>query len=212
MAWPLRTSGCTLGLAGARVLGDQTAAGVRSLVGGGALGTVALVAIVFGAIASNAMNDYSASLALQAGGVRVRRNWGALPGTVLAFVLILWLHGGNTIGKFQNVLLFSAYWIAPFVAVVVIDWYARTRPLDGQALSGLLNFRTLAPGWAALGALILGFGAMVPFMNTGLLMGPVPRGSTGRTCLSMWVLSWPSACTWRCEGVRSQTHCIVEPA
>jgi len=46
-----------IGLAGARVLSNQTAAGVRSLVGGGTVGAFALVIVVFGTITSNAMND-----------------------------------------------------------------------------------------------------------------------------------------------------------
>ena len=114
-----------IGLAGARVLSNQTAVGVRALVGGGALGTLALITVIFGAITSNAMNDYSGSLALQAAGVKLKRNWSAALGTVLAFCLILWIHQGNTSGKFQSVLLFSAYWIAPFLAIVLIDWHDR---------------------------------------------------------------------------------------
>ena len=37
------------------------------------LGAVALLVIALGSVASNAMNDYSGSLALQTVGVRVRR-------------------------------------------------------------------------------------------------------------------------------------------
>ena len=96
-----------IGLAGARVLSNQTAAGVRSLVGGGTVGTLALVIVVFGAITSNAMNDYSGSLALQASGVRLKRNWSAASGTMIAFGVILWLHGGNTSARFQSILLFQ---------------------------------------------------------------------------------------------------------
>src|ERR1019366_2873047 len=102
-----------------RVLSNQTAAGVQSLVGGGAVGTLALITVIFGAITSNAMNDYSGSLALQAAGVKLKRNWSAALGTMLAFCLILWIHEGNMSAKFQSVLLLSAYWIAPFVAIVL---------------------------------------------------------------------------------------------
>jgi NCS1 family nucleobase:cation symporter-1 len=162
-----------IGLAGARSLSNQTAAGVQSLLGGGVLGSLALIAIVVGAVASNAMNDYSGSLAIQAGGVRLRRNWGAVVGTACAFVLILWLHGGQTSSRFQNVLLFSAYWIAPFLAIVLIDWHRRRATLTRQQLLALLPFRTLPSGWAALIALVGGFVAMVPFMNSGLFVGTV---------------------------------------
>ena len=162
-----------IGLAGARVLSNQTAAGVRSLVGGGTVGMLALVIVVFGAITSNAMNDYSGSLALQASGVRLKRNWSAAGGTMIAFGVILWLHGGNTSARFQSVLLFSAYWIAPFLAIVLIDWLDRKGSVTFEGLCSLMDLKNLNTGWTALVSLVVGFGAMVPFMNTGLLVGPV---------------------------------------
>src|SRR6185437_14014069 len=96
----------TIGLAGVSVLGNQTAAGVRTLMGGGVLGVLALIAIVFGAIASNSMNDYTGSLAFQALGARVRRPIIAAVVAVLAFAAILWMNAGDTSGKFENLLLF----------------------------------------------------------------------------------------------------------
>ena len=164
-----------IGLAGARALSNQTAVGVRALVGGGALGTLALATVIFGAITSNAMNDYSGSLALQAAGVRLKRNWAAALGTVLAFCLILWIHQGNTPAKFQSVLLFSAYWIAPFLAIILIDWHDRGGSATSAGLSGLMQWKNLSCGWPALLSLVVGFGAMVPFMNTGVIVGPVPQ-------------------------------------
>ena len=168
-----------IGLAGARVLSNQTAVGVRGLVGGGALGTLALITIIFGAITSNAMNDYSGSLALQAAGVKLKRNWSAVFGTVLAFCLILWIHQGNTSSKFQSVLLFSAYWIAPFLAIILIDWHDRGGSPTRARLSALMDLKNLSSGWPALVSLVLGFGAMVPFMNTGVLVGPVAQALDG---------------------------------
>jgi NCS1 family nucleobase:cation symporter-1 len=125
------------------------------------------------------MNDYSGSLALQAGGVPIRRNWSALLGTVLAFFLILWIHGGNTSAKFQNVLLFTAYWIAPFFSVLAIDWYYMRARLTPGRLMELMDFRRLIKGWSAITALLVGFGCMVPFMNTGLIEGPVAKALDG---------------------------------
>ena len=168
-----------IGLAGARVLSNQTVAGVRSLVGGGTLGMLALVIVVFGAITSNAMNDYSGSLALQASGVRLKRNWSAAGGTIIAFGVILWLHGGNTSARFQSVLLFSVYWIAPFLAIVLIDWLDRKGTVTHEGFCSLMDLKNLNTGWTALVSLVVGFGAMVPFMNTGLLVGPVAKRLDG---------------------------------
>ncbi|MGH9078835.1 MAG: purine-cytosine permease family protein [Acidimicrobiales bacterium] len=169
----------TIGLLGARSLGDQTAAGVQALMGGGVLGYLALVAVSFGAVTSNAMNDYSGSLAVQAGGVRIKRHISAAFGTLIAFFLILWLHTGDLSAKFQNVLLFTAYWIAPFLAVLVIDWRERKSTVDRRTLVHMLRWQNLASGWPALLALVVGFGAMVPFMDTGLLVGPAANALDG---------------------------------
>lgn len=169
----------TLGLAGARTFGNQTAQGVQALMGGGFLGVLALIAIIFGAVTSNAMNDYSGSLAAQAGGVPVRRTWSAVGGTVLAFFVILWIHGGDTSAKFQNVLLFSAYWIAPFFAIVLIDWRRRRGTITHERMARLLRFDQLDAGIPALVALVVGFLAMVPFMDTSLFVGPVAKRLDG---------------------------------
>ncbi len=169
----------TLGLLGAKTLSDQTAAGVQRLMGGGLLGGLALCAIMFGAVTSNALNDYSGSLAAQAGGVRIKRHVSALIGTAVAYVLILWLDTGDISAKFQNVLLFTAYWIAPFLAVVVIDWRDRRDGVNRETLVHMLEWRNLRSGWPALLSLVVGFALMVPFMDTGLVEGPVAERLDG---------------------------------
>jgi NCS1 family nucleobase:cation symporter-1 len=91
----------------------------------------------------------------------------------------LWIHGGDTAAKFQNVLLFTAYWIAPFIAVVLIDWYRRGQTVTRAELLRSLDFRCLGSGWPALVALVVGFAAMVPFMNTGIIEGPAAGALAG---------------------------------
>ena len=169
----------TIGLLGAKTLSTQTAAGVQQLMGGGVLGGLALLAIMFGAVTSNALNDYSGSLAAQAGGVRIKRHVSAIIGTVAAYFLILWLNSGDVSAKFQNVLLFTAYWIAPFLAVVAIDWRDRRNGVNRETLVHMLEWRNLRSGWPALLSLVVGFGLMVPFMDTGLVEGPVAKQLDG---------------------------------
>jgi nucleobase:cation symporter-1, NCS1 family len=169
----------TIGLAGASVLSDQTAAGVRTLMGGGAPGVLALIAIVFGAIASNSMNDYTGSLAFQALGARVRRPIIAAVVAVLAFAAILWMNAGDTSGKFQNLLLFIGYWIAPFCAIVMIDWHYHKNAYRPDFLRRALRFASLRGGWPALVAFVVAFAAMVPFMNTSIIVGPAATALDG---------------------------------
>ena len=169
----------TLGLGAASVLGNQTVAGVRTLMGGGTLSVLALVAIAFGAITSNSMNDYTGSLAFQALGVRLRRPVTAALVAVLAFAAILWLHGADTAGRFENILLFVGYWIAPFCAIVMIDWHDNKNCYQPSRLRAALAFRDLRAGWPAVAAFVLAFAAMVPFMNTSVIEGPVAAALHG---------------------------------
>ncbi|HEX3753430.1 MAG TPA: cytosine permease, partial [Streptosporangiaceae bacterium] len=155
----------------------ETAAGVRNVMGGGFIGGLALVVIALAAVGSNAMNDYSGSLALQTVGVRVRRPLSALVVTVIAFFLILWIHGGDTSSRFENVLLFVGYWIPAFFAVVTIDWYYRAR---GRWTVNPARESTLrSDAIVALIAFVVAFGAAVPFMDTSIIVGPVAKAWDG---------------------------------
>jgi NCS1 family nucleobase:cation symporter-1 len=157
-----------LGLAAAAAATSGTSAGIRALLGGGVLGGLALVAIWIGTVAVNAMNDYSGSLALQAAGFRVRRPVVAIIVTVLAFFLTLWLNTGTLATKFENVLLFITYWVPPFAAIQMVDWWRKRGVMNvADVVSGALK-----PGWDALVALLAGFGAATPFMDTSLYVGP----------------------------------------
>jgi nucleobase:cation symporter-1, NCS1 family len=159
-----------LGLIAARLATNATTGGIRTIMGGGTLGALALGAIGLGTVADNAMNDYSGSLALQAAGVRILRPLVAAIVTAAAFGLTLWLNTGNLASKFTNLLLFISYWNAPFAAIVIVDWLQRSGRLD---VTRILRPEALRTGWSGLVALAAGFGAAVPFMNTTLFVGPV---------------------------------------
>ncbi|MET7762088.1 cytosine permease [Streptomyces sp. NPDC005393] len=164
-----------LGLWGAAAFTDQTARGVDEVLGGGTVGAFGLLAVALAALCSNAMNDYSGSLALQTVGVRVPRPLAAGLAAVLGFPLVLWMHAADTTARFQNVLLFVGYWIPGFVAVVAVDWLARRRggaPLDPAT-------ETAQPWWPALLAFAAAFLAAVPFMDTSLYTGPVAKALHG---------------------------------
>jgi nucleobase:cation symporter-1, NCS1 family len=166
-----------IGIAAGNVLTEQTAEGVRSVMGGGLLGALALLIIALASIGSGVMNDYSGSLALQTIGVRVRRPVSAVIVTVLAFALILWLHAADTATRFQDVLLLVSYWIPAFVSVVVIDWLLRIR---GRASINPAEEPTEALDAAvALIVFVLAYAAAIPFMNTSLIEGPIARAWHG---------------------------------
>jgi NCS1 family nucleobase:cation symporter-1 len=125
------------------------------------------------------MNDYTGSLAFQALGARVRRPIVAAFVAVLAFAAILYMNAGNTSGKFQNLLLFTAYWIAPFCAIVMIDWHYNKDRYTPSLLRESLNFGKLGNGWPAIVSFCVAFGVMVPFMNTSIIVGPIANALDG---------------------------------
>lgn len=168
-----------VGLAAGHVLTNQTAVGIDRISGGGALGIIILLAVALACIASNAMNDYTGSLAMQTLNVKLRRPLTAGMVMVLAYGLILWLHAGNIASRFEDLLLFASYWLSPFVAIVAIDWYHRRGNMR-QEIQRIVSWDLLSNQWGALLALLVGFGAAVPFMNaTGIIEGPVAKALTG---------------------------------
>jgi nucleobase:cation symporter-1, NCS1 family len=153
----------TLGL----LVADQSKNGavdtINNLLGSGFLGAIAMIAIVIGTIAVNAMNDYTGSLSLQAAGVGIRRIYSAIAVAILGFLFTLYLHEGDFATKFENYLLFISYWIAPWAGVVLIDWWTRGRKANTERLG---HFAMLPSGILALVALIVGFIASLPFQTS----------------------------------------------
>jgi len=167
----------TIGIAAGTIISDQTAEGVRSVMGGGALGALALAIIALASVGSGVMNDYSGSLALQTLGLRVRRPLSSVVVTTLAFGLILWLHAANTADRFTNVLLLVSYWIPAFAAVVIVDWRRRGR--GPAAVDPATALTPRADAIAALAAFIVAYLAAIPFMNTTLVQGFIARAWHG---------------------------------
>ncbi len=168
-----------LGLWGAEQFTDQTAAGVHGLLGGGVLGAFGLLAIAAAAVCSNAMNDYSGSLALQAAGIRVPRPVAAAAAAVLGFLLVLWMHAADTTLRFQNLLLFVGYWIPGFVGIVLVDARLRAKARRGAPIDVEAEFGRPQPWWPACVAFVAAFAAAVPFMDTTLFVGPVAAALHG---------------------------------
>jgi NCS1 family nucleobase:cation symporter-1 len=166
-----------IGIAAADLLADQTAEGVRSVMGGGVVGGLALVVIALASVGSGVMNDYSGSLALQTVGVRVRRPVSAVIITALAFLLILWLHAADTATRFTDVLLLVSYWIPAFVAVVVIDW--RLRSAGRDTIDPAAEHTDPRDAAVALSAFVVAYLAAMPFMHTTLIEGFVARAWHG---------------------------------
>ena len=83
-----------------------------------------LLAIAVGAIAANALNIYSGAMSFLAAGIKIpfalRRAIVALGFGVIGF-FIAWSALADAGTKYENFLLVIAYWIAPWLGVVLTD-------------------------------------------------------------------------------------------
>ncbi len=168
-----------LGLAVTNALGNSTSDAthqINDVVGGGAVGALAMVALFLGTVAVNAMNDYTGSLSLLAAGVRIWRPLSAAVVGVLSFGATLYLYYGNFQSTFENYLLLITYWIGPWVAIVLVDWMLRRGRFDRRHVIGFAN---LPSGRNALVALVVGFVVSIPFFDQTLYVGPAANALGG---------------------------------
>ncbi len=162
-----------LGLMTAHLVVNSTSQGIYDLMGGSFLGVIALIAIALGTVAVDALDDYTGSLSLQATGFKVPRPLSAVIVGVGGFAMALYLHSGDVASRVTNVLLFLGYWTAPFGAIVLVHWWRHRGHLS---VKNIMDFARLDSGWAALLALLIGFAASTPFMNTTIYVGAVAKG------------------------------------
>src|SRR5438105_15386514 len=152
-----------LGLAVADKATGPSVGVINSILGGGVVGGLAMVAVALGTVAVNALNDYTGSLSLLAAGIRVPRVASAFAVAVLGFLFTLYLNSGDFGGKFTGYLLFLSYWIAPWAAVVLVNWFQRRGRVDPNRLT---QFGSLPSGILALLSLVVGFVVSLPFQQS----------------------------------------------
>jgi NCS1 family nucleobase:cation symporter-1 len=161
-----------LGFAASSLLaGLSTMAGVNGIMGGGTLGDVAMLAMFLGTVSIMMVSDYSGALAAQALGLPIVRPVATAISAACAFGIAAWLNTGSTGSKFEDVLLLISYWIAPWSAVVLIDWARRTKRLQWRHHSTILEsaYSDLRAGWrewSAVIAVVVGFVVSMPFSDT----------------------------------------------
>ncbi|MFB6720530.1 purine-cytosine permease family protein [Kribbella sp. NPDC056345] len=136
-----------------------------------------LLAIAIGAIAANSINIYSGAMAFVTIGVK-------LPGHIaralvtaffgVAGFLVAWWALADAAASYETFLLIIAYWVGPWLGVVLADQYLRRR----QVVAGFLYDRSYA-NWPGLLSFVVGLvGSVLLFSNqerfTGLITKAVP--------------------------------------
>lgn len=130
---------------------------------------MAILAILLGVLAANALNIYTNSLSALVLDVRTKR-WvtvvaGGAVGLALSFV-----GNANFVSNFQDFLLALDYWITPWLGIVLVDYFlSRRTTVESTANPASWDLR-------ALGVYVVAIGVSVPFA-TPLLSYSFPVGS-----------------------------------
>jgi nucleobase:cation symporter-1, NCS1 family len=143
---------------------------VTQLVGiMGIFGGPMLIAIILGTGTANALNIYSGALSALVMNVPLKRWMSAIVIGVLGTALLL-AAGTNPLKleeDYTNFLLVLAYWIGPWLAIMLTDFYLLRK---GRYVTAEL-YRRGGIRWAGLIAYVAGIAASVPFMSQQAFTG-----------------------------------------
>ncbi|MFT8671675.1 purine-cytosine permease family protein [Acetobacter orientalis] len=135
----------------------------------GPVGAVALAAIALSSITGNAFNDNTASYSLISAGLNVPRIAAAILTASLGYVLAV-AGAGRYTTLYTDYLMVTMYWIAPWVGIVLADWYC-----------GDHKVHAAPPGWT-YGATIFAVTSVLTialFSTSSVYTGPVARWLNG---------------------------------
>lgn len=144
--------------------------------------------------AINSLDLYSSGVTLQALGVPVNR-WGAviIDTIISGLVTALVIFKGNFYTDLSGFLDYIVVWLAPWFAIVFVDYLLRRGRYDRASLAavrGGVYWRNGGINWRAIVALVIGMGAALLWIDAQFyvpsFLGPISR-ATGGSDLS-WVL------------------------
>ena len=136
----------------------------------GWFGPLAIVAIILGAMAANALNIYTNALSALVLDVRAKR-WlmvvvGGLVGLALSFA-----GQANFVFNYQDFLFLLDYWITPWLGIVLVDYFVvRRTTVDSSAKPPLWD-------WKVLGVYVVAVLVSIPFMVPLNPLNGQPLGS-----------------------------------
>ncbi|WP_326686387.1 MULTISPECIES: cytosine permease [unclassified Streptomyces] len=158
-----------LGITGAILAGTTDSsdpiAALKELTGPWAV--PAMLAILLSSFSQNFLNVYGGAISLQTLGLPLRRSTSVTLICLAALGVSLWAADG-IYTSFEVFLNLTAYFIAPYVAVLLMDYYAGPRR-DRSRLPELYD-RGRVLEWGAV-AWVVGTLSSVPFWNSSLYTG-----------------------------------------
>lgn len=160
----------------------------------GPIDDLVLIAIILGAISANALNVYSSAMSITSLGLSLPRRLGRSAIVVLcgiAGTAAAWASLADAGHAYEAFLLVIAYWVGPWLGVVLTERLLRSRKPHDE-LAARLADRSYT-NWPGPAALLAGIAVSVPlFSNQGKYVGWVPErwpAFGDVTCLVGFVVS-----------------------
>src|SRR5262252_6422491 len=143
----------------------------------GVLAGLVLLGVALGAVTANVINVYSGAISFLTLGIRlplrIRRAVVALGAGVVGYVVGVILESRVGPGSgYENFLLLISYWIAPFLAVVLVDYWIRGGRYEEREF-----YDTRHRPWKGVLSMAAGIAASFPFWNNAIVTGPVPKAN-----------------------------------
>jgi NCS1 family nucleobase:cation symporter-1 len=142
-----------------------------------------LLCIAVGAVAANAINIYSGTMSLVAVGIRemgmtLRQRRALLAVTVGVLGYLIGVIGQANVGpgsKYESFLLLISYWIAGWLAVVLVDYWMRRGDYGDESLF----YDTKHQRWQGFVAMLVGVGVSVYLFGNvyGVWVGPIANNN-----------------------------------
>jgi len=131
-------------------------AALKTAMGG--FGAFAVVAVILGATTANVLNLYSNTMSAKVLDVRLPRWQLAIIGGALGFIVAL-LGFQNFTQNYQNFLIVLDYWIMPWLAIVLLDFYVfgHREPMGFS--------QAVAANWNGLIAWVIGLAVSLLFIS-----------------------------------------------
>src|SRR5438876_1536399 len=144
-----------------------------------------LLCIAVGAVCANAINIYSGTMSLVALGIRemgltLRQRRALLAVVAGALGYVIGLVGQANVGpgsKYEYFLILISYWIAPWLAVVLVDYWLRKGDYGDESMF----YDTKYQRWQGVAAMAIGLVVSVALFATvySISTGPIPNGNPG---------------------------------
>ncbi|MDO0912657.1 cytosine permease [Streptomyces sp. DT2A-34] len=168
-----------IGAASATIAAPEGASPTAAFTGHlpGRLSDLVLLAIILGAISANALNVYSSAMSITALGLKLPAWLGRSAIVVLcgiAGTAAAWASLADAGHAYEAFLLVIAYWVGPWLGVVLVERRLRSRT-PHEELAARLGDRSYT-NWPGLTALLAGIAVSVPlFSNQEKYVGWVPE-------------------------------------